>query len=64
MKIIKIFNMPQARTFIRNGCEVLDITIGREAKIGIVFERNEHLEQLLQRWYNKEFTYEDFKERF
>lgn len=64
MRIIKIFNMPQARVFHRHGCKVLDFSIGDKGKVGIVFKRDEHLEGLLKRWQNKEFTIEDFKERF
>lgn len=64
MKIIKIFNMPQARVFHRHGCEVLDFSIGDKGAVGIVFKRDEHLEALLKRWQNKEFTIKDFKERF
>lgn len=64
MKTINIFNIPQAQTFIRHGCKVVDITMGKRAKVAIVFERDAVLETMLQRWHNKEFIIEDVKGRY
>lgn len=64
MRSIKIFNLPQARMFLQHGCEVVDFSVGKKMKVGIVFKRDEQLEILLKRWHNKEFNYNDFKERF
>lgn len=60
MEVIKIFNVPQAQTFVRNGCTVVDVSMGKYSKVAIVFKRDETLELMLQRWRNKEFVVNKF----
>lgn len=64
MNTVKIFNIPQADTFVKHGCKVVGIGFGNNTKVAIVFQRDEKFEDMLKRWHNKEFIVKDIKGRY
>ena len=64
MKTVKIFNIPQADTFVQHGCKVVRIGFGDKSKVAIIFERDEKFEDMLKRWHNKEFIVDNVKGRY
>jgi hypothetical protein len=52
---MKIFNWKQADIFIKNGAKVMGMGLGNRNKTYLEFEDNEILQELMERWLNKEF---------
>lgn len=52
---MKIFNIKQADTFIKNGATPVGCGLGNKYKTYIEFKEDDKLKKLMRRWMAKEF---------
>jgi len=50
MNKVAIYNVDQCRFYIKNGATVLDIKIGNNGKVALIFEKNETYTKLFSQW--------------
>lgn len=55
MKVIRIYNLKQATTFIRYGCNPIGIGENDNRKYYVKFIKTKEFDELLKRWQNNEF---------
>ncbi len=50
-----IFNITQANLFIKHGCRVMGVGLGRKNKIYVLFLVNDTFNSMMEKWNSKSF---------